>query len=229
VIDPKLLDYCQTDRQREILELLLEKKSKREVARHLDVSPCRVRQALYAVEAHAAKKGYSPEHGIARPLPEHLMLTGASALVDERTGQTVLQWYKSGVDRYQMQQMVVATANAIAQTLPKESKVPAPTHVLDDLLSSYILTDYHMGMLAWHREGGANWSTEIAEQVLYDWALRAVSLVPRSKRAILAQLGDLLHHDSLSSVTPTNLHVLDADSRYPKIVEVTVRAARRSQ
>jgi UDP-2,3-diacylglucosamine pyrophosphatase LpxH len=37
----------------------------------------------------------------------------------------------------------------------------------------------------------------------------------------------MLHYDTLDSVTPTNKHPLDADSRYPKIVEATVRALRR--
>jgi len=186
-----------------------------------------VRRALYAVERYAAEKGYSPKHGIEHPLPEHLMLSGTSTLTDMVTGEQRLQWLKSSMDRHQLKANMIAAANALTAGLPKEKPVPAPEYVLDDMLSTYVITDMHFGMLAWHEEGGDNWNLNIAENALYDWASKATSMVPKSKRAILAQLGDHLHHDSLDSVTPTNRHSLDADGRYPKIVEATVRGLRR--
>ena len=225
--DPKLLDYCQTDRQREILEALIRCGSKRAAAKDLGAAPAMIRKTLYRVERYAATKGYSPKHGIVRPLPEHLMLTGSSALVNETTGATVMQWYKSGVDRHSLREMMIASANAMAETLPREKPIAAPEYVLDDMLSTYVITDLHVGMLAWQEEGGDNWNLKIAENALYDWAAKATSMVPKSKRAILAQLGDHIHHDSLDSVTPANRHSLDADSRYPKIVGATVRGLRR--
>jgi len=225
VIDPKLIEYCRTDRQREILTLLAELGTKRAVANRLGIPPVTVRRVLYAVERYAAEKGYSPKHGIEHPLPEHLMLSGTSTLTVNAFGER--EWLKSSLDRNQLRAGLIAAANAIASDLPKEKPIAAPKYVLDDMMSCYILTDYHLGMMAWHSEGGANWNIKIAEQGLYDWAAKATAMVPKSRRAILAQLGDLIHQDSLSSVTPTNLHVLDADSRYPKIVEVAVRALRR--
>jgi hypothetical protein len=226
-IDPKLLDYATTDRQREVLETLLEVGSKRGAAAKLGIDAHHVRKVVRSAEREAAKKGYSPQHGINRPLPEHLMLTGSSALVNEQTGQTVMQWYKSGVDRHQMRQMLVAAADAVTSTLAPEPVVEPPSHTVDELMSVYILTDYHMGMLSWAVETGDSWDMRIAEQAIYDWAAQAVTLVPRSSRAVFAQLGDLLHYDTLDSVTPANRNALDADSRYPKIVEATVRALRR--
>jgi hypothetical protein len=227
VIDPKLIEYARTDRQREILTLLAELGSKRKVAAQLGIPPITVRRALYAVERYAAEKGYSPKHGIEHPLPEHLMLSGTSTLTDMVTGEQRLQWLKSSMDRHQLKANMIAAANALTAGLPKEKPVPPPEYVLDDMLSTYVITDMHFGMLAWHEEGGDNWNLNIAENALYDWASKATSMVPKSKRAILAQLGDHLHHDSLDSVTPTNRHSLDADGRYPKIVEATVRGLRR--
>jgi hypothetical protein len=42
----------------------------------------------------------------------------------------------------------------------------------------------------------------------------------------LNNLGDYLHYDGLASVTPASGHVLDADSRYPKVFEVGARILR---
>lgn len=43
----------------------------------------------------------------------------------------------------------------------------------------------------------------------------------------MAQLGDFLHSDGISPVTPTSGHVLDADGRFSKVVQVAVRILRR--
>jgi hypothetical protein len=226
-IDPNLLEYCRTDRQREILGLLVKLGSKRAVAKELGVAPHRVRQTLYAVEQHAATKGYSPRHDIDRPLPDHLMLTGTSTLVDATTGESRLQWVKSSLDRYQIREAMIAAANALASELTREKPTPVPCGTQDDLLSCYILTDFHLGSLSWAAETGADWDAQIAEDTIYNWASQAMKLVPKSRRAVFAQLGDFLHYDSLTSWTTENRNVLDSDSRYPRMVEIAVRALRK--
>jgi hypothetical protein len=50
---------------------------------------------------------------------------------------------------------------------------------------------------------------------------------PPSEVGIINQLGDFLHFDSLKPLTPEHGHILDADSRYQKIVEIAVRILRR--
>jgi hypothetical protein len=82
-------------------------------------------------------------------------------------------------------------------------------------------------MLAWREETGADYDLKIAEQLLLDWFAAAIRMSPNANTAILCQLGDLLHHDSHISVTPTNAHVLDADSRFQKMIRVVIRTLRR--
>jgi len=84
-----------------------------------------------------------------------------------------------------------------------------------------------MGMLAWQPETGEEWNLQVAEDTVYRWGVETLKLVPRSKRAVFCQLGDFLHYDSLHALTPESRHVLDTDSRYPQMVEATVRALRR--
>lgn len=54
-----------------------------------------------------------------------------------------------------------------------------------------------------------------------------IDAAPASAVGVVNQLGDFLHFDSLQPMTPTGHHMLDADSRFQKMVEVAVRILRR--
>ena len=54
-----------------------------------------------------------------------------------------------------------------------------------------------------------------------------VESAPASRVGFVCQLGDFLHYDSLSAVTPPSGHVLDADGRFAKVVAVSVRILRK--
>ena len=96
--------------------------------------------------------------------------------------------------------------------------MPAPRGCNADLLNFFCLTDAHFGMLAWREETGADYDIEIAEQLVTDWFAAAIDLAPDAHTAVLAQLGDLAHYDSMETVTPASKHVLDSDSRLRKVV-----------
>jgi hypothetical protein len=90
-----------------------------------------------------------------------------------------------------------------------------------------VVTDFHLGMLSWREETGADWDTRIAEDMLVGWFAAAIKQAPDSEMAVLAQLGDFLHWDGLDAVTPASKHLLDADTRFQKLVRVAIRALRR--
>ena len=227
MIDPKLIEYARTDRQREVLALLAEVGSKRAVANQLGITPEKVRRALYAVERYAAEKGYAPQHGIEHPLPEHLLLSGTSTLTDMVTGEHRLQWLKSSLDRHQLKASMIAAANALGEVIKPEEPVAPPKHTLDDLMNTFILTDFHVGALSWLVETGEAWDMQIAEETVYKWIASSVKSVPPAKHAVLCQLGDFLHYDSLDAVTPANRNILDSDTRYGKLPETAIRIVRR--
>jgi hypothetical protein len=89
------------------------------------------------------------------------------------------------------------------------------------------MTDCHVGMLAWHKEGGHDWDLKIAERVLTGCFEQMVKASPAASTGIVAQLGDWLHFDGMAAVTPTSGHSLDADGRLSKIVQTSVRVLRR--
>jgi hypothetical protein len=178
-------------------------------------------------EAMQARRGWAPDHGITTPLPLGQKLRGTSTLVDKRTGETVLQWIKSSEDAEEQAEAMQAAIAAMGEKIPREEARKSPAACNADLLNCYVLTDYHLGMLAWGEETGADWDLGIAEDMLVDWFAAAMAQSPAAEVGVFAQLGDFLHWDGMDAVTPTSKHLLDADTRFQKLVRVAIRAIRR--
>lgn len=165
--------------------------------------------------------------GDAFEAPPDYLIKGISAMTDA-DGKLRVKWQKLDMDAVARQTAQEAAFKALCEELPKLAEIPAPIAILDaDLATLYTLTDCHVGMLAWDKETGENWDLDIAEATLVGTLLQMIEAAPRSSIGILNQLGDFLHFDSLQPLTPTNKHVLDADSRYQKVVKVAVRVLRR--
>lgn len=168
-----------------------------------------------------------PEHGEEFSVPDGHRVKGVSALIDE-DGREIVKWIKTSEDRDQTIAAIRAVVDELKHELPRAAPTKGPDHAIPHLLNQYTVTDLHFGMLAWAEETrGENYDLQIAERLLLDWFSAAVAMAPNAAVGILAQLGDLMHHDSLESVTPTHKHVLDADSRLQKVIRVVIRVVRQ--
>ena len=123
--------------------------------------------------------------------------------------------------------MMRAAIDALSEDLPRVAPTMGPQRTCWDLLNQYTITDNHFGMLSWREETGDDYDLRIAERVLVDWFSAAIANSPDAHTGLLAQLGDLMHHDSMESITPAHGHVLDADSRLQKIIRVVIRVIRQ--
>jgi hypothetical protein len=178
-------------------------------------------------EAMQARQGWAPDHGITTPLPLGQKLRGTSTLIDKRTGEQVLQWVKSNEDAAEQAEAMQAAIAAMAETIKPVRAQRAPARTIDDLANLYVISDYHLGMLSWPEETGDDWNLDIAEDMLVNWFGAAIAQAPDAELGIFCQLGDFLHQDGLDAVTPASKHLLDADTRFQKIVRVAIRAIRR--
>ena len=109
-------------------------------------------------------------------------------------------------------------------SIPAAAPVPAPQHTLDGLLTLYPIADAHVGMMAWGDEVGEDYDTKIATDRITSWIGQAVSSSPASDTAIILDVGDLLHSDDQSNMTPRSKHILDADTRHFKTLDLTIYA-----
>lgn len=164
-------------------------------------------------------------------LPEGMLIDRVSLLSEigpdgEKTPRLIWEKAKSGDDR--TAQAVLSAIEAAKEDIPQAIPVAAPIDVQSLLASTYIVTDFHFGMMAWHEETqAADWDLKLAEDLIVKWFEAAIAAAPASAIAVLAQLGDLMHWDGMAAITPTSGHVLDADTRFQKLVRVVIRAIRR--
>ncbi|TDX21592.1 hypothetical protein DFO67_1352 [Modicisalibacter xianhensis] len=178
-------------------------------------------------KAELARKGVAPEHGLNREVPDGFRLKGFSDMRTNEEGKPI--WYKVDEDKVRQQEIMQAALKAMCEEIPREPARPfKPSLATDpDLLNCFVITDFHMGALSWADETGADWDMELAESTLVEWFRQAIALSPNAETALLAQISDLLHWDGFDAVTPASKHLLDADTRFPKLVRVAIRVLRR--
>jgi len=155
-----------------------------------------------------------------------LPVKGKTTLVDAE-GRIMMQHIMERDTAERQAEALRAMVAALKEDLPRVNITPAPQGTQANLLNQFTITDNHFGMLSWREETGSDYDLRIAEELLLDWFAAAIDLAPDAHTAVLAQIGDLMHHDALESVTPAHKHVLDADSRLQKVIRVVIRTIRR--
>ena len=155
-----------------------------------------------------------------------MVVTGRSTLRDAE-GNVVLEWEKTARDAEDARRALEAACEAMCAKLPRIAPTVPPRATEGHLCTVYTLTDCHVGALAWHKEGGADWDLDIAEETLIGCFKHMIETSPASEMAVVNQLGDFLHFDGLEAATPTSHHLLDADGRFDKVVQTAIRTLRR--
>lgn len=222
-----LLPYCETDRQRQFIKALAEKGSIRKAAAHLGVDQRNLEKGLSRVKLQAANRGFAPAFDLKHPVPPTHVLKGASTYYDA-DGKVRAQWVKSERQHEDLIAGLRAAVDALKDDLPTYVPAkPAKAARNADLLAQYTITDYHLGMLAWGEETGADWDTDIAEGLILRWFEAAIASAPDSEQCVFAQLGDFIHFDGFEALTPANKHLLDVDTRFQKVVRTAIRVIRQ--
>lgn len=177
--------------------------------------------------AALARKGWSPEHDMTKTVPDGFKVKGVSTYYDQ-DGKPRGQWVKSTIDSARQLEMMRGAIEALSEEIPRVSLMAAPPAGNSELLNCYVITDHHLGALAWHEETrGEDYDLAKSERLLVEWFGRAIALAPDANVGVFAQLGDFLHWDGLDAITPTSRHLLDADTRFQKLVRVAIRVIRQ--
>lgn len=185
-----------------------------------------VKLGISSEEQLAARQGFAPDNDMIHPVPAPFVVRGTSTLYGQ-DGQAKLQWVKTKLDDKLVDEAMRAAIEALAMEMPRIVPEKEPEFTIDNLCTLYTLTDCHVGMRAWSPEAGADWDLNIAESTLIGSIDYLIDASPNATTCVINQLGDFLHADGLSPVTPTSGHMLDVDSRYSKVVSVAVRILRR--
>lgn len=220
-----LLRFCQTERQREIIQAVIDHGGSAGAAAHLGTGLRHIQRIVASVKGYAAMRDPSL-HDYTKQLPDGYKLRGISALHDAK-GNVVLQWTKSYRDVERQKEIMQEVIDSLREEIPQTEPIPPPEQTYTNLANLYPITDYHLGMMAWREEAGEDWDLKIAEDLLLNWFSAAIRMAPDAKLGIFAQMGDFLHFDGLEAVTPTNRNILDSDTRFQKMVRVAIRVIRQ--
>lgn len=223
-VDENLFQYC-TPRQKQILEAIDRLGSAREASLELGLNKGAASETYIDVKRKAAKVGYSPEHDFTRPVPEGFVAKGVSTYYNSE-GKPSGQWVKASLSHQALADAMRDTIAGFKDEIQPVAAIAAPATSEEHLCNLYTFTDYHLGMLAWHQEGGADWSVSIAEKTIIAALIQMVNQSPNAHTGVLNIQGDFLHTDGKTPVTPASKHVLDADSRFPKIRRAAIRIIR---
>jgi DNA-binding Lrp family transcriptional regulator len=224
MIDENLKQFG-TERQIEFIDAMIKYGSLRKAAERLQISAGTVQSGIERLKRKAASQGYSPEHDMTRVAPEPFVVRGISTYYNSE-GKASGQWVKTRLDDAKMQAIMLEAVEAMKEEIPRVSMTEAPALGNDNLLNCYVITDYHMGMLAWHEECGEDWDLKLAEDLIVKWFAQAIHLSPNADTGVFAQLSDFLHFDGMDAVTPASKHLLDVDTRFAKLVRSSIRVLR---
>jgi len=222
-LDPRLRDFAQTDRQREIFDAVLEHGSQRRAATALGVRKSTVDRSIGAVRKHAAARGLAPDNDYSHPVPDGFTVKGVSTLYDE-DGKVRAQWVKSRADNDEkLDAFKDMLADLCEQVQDKSIPTPAPPAKFDEIVTVYPMGDPHCGLYAWAEESGEDFNLEIWQSRLMGAVDRLVDAAPASELGIFVNLGDFFHADDSRNQTPASGHALDVDTRYAKVAMVGFR------
>lgn len=215
-----------TDRRKEILDAIISEGTIRAACAKLGVAKSGVDEALAVMRRAAARNGVAPGHFVNGTAAGYLM--GKVTIQRNSGGDVERTWERQSPDREAWEIACKAAAEAMAEDLPRLPPIVPPVAAPNRrLLNLYTLTDCHVGMLAWRKEGGADWDLKIAEATLVGCFEQMIMQAPAAWTGVVNQLGDFLHSDGLLPITPTSGHILDQDGRFSKMVAVAIRVLRR--
>lgn len=186
-----------------------------EAARRLGISTQGLFRHLDRMRVAGVEIPESPYDG------SHASIAGTSTLYGPN-GEEKLRWVKTRAGEPSAEDVAIAIRDALTG-IPKAAPVPAPKQTQKDLLAVYPIGDQHVGMYSWAEETGADYDLKIAERLLTSAVAHLVEQTPAADEAVIVDVGDFTHYDTIRTETVRSHNTLDSDSRYHAMIRVALR------
>jgi hypothetical protein len=220
-----LLQFCETERQVEVLKAVIECGSNQKASFKLGIARQNVDTTVNRVKRIAATKGWSPDHDMTRPVPDAFVVRGVSTYYN-KDGKPSGQWVKSRLDDSKYLDAIKETIHSFYEDLPSIFVGDAPLDYQDDIIPWIQIGDAHLGMLAHQFEVGENFDLKIAENEMCGAINILIDELPMCERIVINDLGDFTHYENFTGTTEASGHALDLDTRFPKMIKVYSRLMR---
>tara|TARA_R100001594_G_scaffold55346_2_gene88946 strand:+ start:12197 stop:13378 length:1182 start_codon:yes stop_codon:yes gene_type:complete len=213
-----LLSFCRSDSQRRVLEAIVEFGTRHAAARALGFHHTTVNKTAQRVKDYACSRGYSPDHDMVHPTPSGYFV---ERMTHQHSGDGQLErvWTKSKRSAEELEASIRAFVEAVCEDVTPYKKIKAPKGKKTSRLKTNLLIgDAHLGMFAWAPETGReNHNLNIGLRDLKSAAEYLIETSPNSETIAIINLGDLLHCNDPSFMTPASGNQLDHDGRFPKV------------
>lgn len=231
MLNPELINYCKTDRQREIIQAVLRAGSNNRASRELNLNRRAVDVAVNRVRDYAAAQGFAPEHDMTKPSPDGFHVKGTSTLYDA-DGNVSVQWVKTQQDARSRAIALAEACEARFEDIKPLPAIKAPRMGRSDLLAVYPLGDPHVGLYAWADEAGEDFDSDKARAQICAAVDRLVLVAPDSDTGVILNLGDFFHSDNVTNRTARAGNALDVDTRWARVLDIgidtMIRVVRRA-
>ncbi|MGB1842706.1 MAG: hypothetical protein ACPHIB_01000 [Thalassobaculaceae bacterium] len=216
-INPEvLLEFCNTDRQKEIINALISQGTAIKAAKYLGINRRSVYRTTERLEKRAASQGVAPHRDLVHQTAAGFDVKRISTAY--KGDEPVLQWVIQEPEKKDLREKIEAMVEGLTDDLSSfRSKVKPPKIVDTDYCASYFVGDHHFGMLAdaSMKLSEDDWDIKIATQVLIDAVERLSNRVGNAHTAVLVNVGDFFHADSSANTTTKGTPV-DVDTRIGK-------------
>ena len=174
-----LLEYCTTDRQRQIIEMHEKGMGYTNIANELGCNRWNARDIIRAVKSKAAIQGYSPSHDMSHTVPTGFNVKGVSTYYNDE-GKPVGQWVKSMADKDAQFQAMIERIEIACEGITPWKPIKEPKQVEQDLLSLLVITDFHLGSYCWGQETSEDYDTNMARDLFLSSIKEMIDSTPKS-------------------------------------------------
>lgn len=207
-----------TPKQREALDAVEKYGSQRKAARALGISRATLQDRLKLAHRHLDADPAVQQAMSSAGMQDAGILHSGWIKTEEAS-----LYFKMPVDD-QRQNVLEEIRDYFSGLQPINAIALPPEQSDDDLMTVYPLPDCHIGMRAWGEETGEDYDTDIAVERIRSGISECVAASPAAKSAVIIALGDLLHSNDQSNMTPASKHVLDVDTRHHKTLDAAIYA-----
>ena len=215
----EMIEFCNSESQIKLIKYLMEGNSVQEASRHFNRAATNLYRSLKSIRKRMTLTG-SGEHYVSKKVvPDGLLIKGTSTLYDEN-GIAKIQWVKTDREAEDKLAILKEVVEEIVHDVKGIAEpVPIPLFVSQDHMTVYNIGDAHIGMLAHRDEAGDDFDLKIAKNDLIGAMERLVASSPKSKTALIIDVGDFFHADNQANETSGNGNKLDVDGRWFKVLK----------
>lgn len=222
-LDPTLVEFCTTDHQREVFNLVVEHGTCGAAAEIKGIGLSRAAKIITQVLRRAARKGRAPGHfngGVAEGFSMGKVTVQRGPSGVERT------WERQHPDDHRRREAWEAISLGFRESVEPVEPVEAPAYCTSDLLTVYPQGDPHAGLRAWFEETGNHFDLNEYERTACAAIDRLVAASPPAAVALFNDKGDSTHADNNSNRTPRSGHSLDVEGRHSEVIRVNMKVKR---